>query len=177
MGKINLSMVEPVAPVKSKTIYSCENGEVFINENGKVFFKYLADENPDKLREISEQIESLKKERATAETYEESTFLDYNISKLEKSFEYWKWWWRWWKYFVMLSSKQISDFQDCLQNSREPENIWSALRNSWLSFGNDFWNNNLTKLLTDKQLDYMSVEQATSLAEWKATFPRTREQE
>lgn len=174
MTKINLDTIKSVKPVKSTEIYSCKTWKVFINENWKVFFQYEKAIDENKIKELNSEIEQLERELETVEDFYEEQMTKSKISRLEKRIEFENSTTRFWRYFVMLEWNQVSDFQDCLQNAREPENIWSALFNTWLSFWDS--ENNLDKNLSDKQLDKMTVSEATSWKEErKALFPRTRE--
>jgi hypothetical protein len=178
MSKINLNSLQTVKPVKSTTIYSCKTGQVFINENWKVFFTYEKEPDQNFINELNEQIESLENNLEKLENVFEIEQLKREIARVKRKLEYAWTKTRYGHYFVMLEQKQVLDFQDCLQNAREPENIWSCLFNTWLRFWTENGTNNLWKVLTDNQIDNMTGEQAISWEqETDNRFPRTREEE
>ena len=178
MAKINLNSLQTVKPVKSTCIYQCKTGRVFINENWKVFFQYEKEIDQDFISELNQEIEFRERELETVETVFESDLIKSEISRLKRKLDYAGTTTRYGHYFVMLEPWQVVDFQDCLQNSREPENIWSCLFNTWLRFWNENWTQNLGKQLTDWQLDSMTGEQATSWEKEPDTrYPWTWESE
>lgn len=178
MTKINLSAIKTAKPVNNCIIYACKTGKVFINENWKVFFQYEKPVDDELIKALNDEIGMKEKELETVETVYEDQMIKSELARLKRKLAYVGTTTRNWHYFVILESNQVEDFQDCLQNAREPENIWSALFNTWLRFGNENWNQNLWKILTDNQLDKMTAEQAISREkEVDNRFPRTREEE
>ena len=174
--KINLSRFsKPAKPIQSTCIYKCDTWKVYLNELWKVFFEYEKAENEDLTRTYFETVEQLKIQRLKADDIFEAEQLDNLIAKYENKIEYNKKTTRRGKQFVMLESNQIDDFIDCLLNAKNPDNIWSCLANTWLKFWNDLDSSNLTKFLTDEQLDKLTTAEATSY-NWKDyKYPRTRE--
>lgn len=77
-----------------------------------------------------EIVEQLKKQREKADDLFEAEMLDNTISKYENKIEYNKKTTRRGKQFVMLENSQVADFINCLQNAKNPENIWSCLANT-----------------------------------------------
>ena len=178
MTKINLNSLQTAKPVNSACIYKCKTWQVFINENWKVFFQYEKPIDDELIKELNLEIEMKERELETVETVYEDQLKKSELARLKRKLDYAGTTTRNGHYFVMLEPEQVSDFQNCLQNAREPENIWSSLFNTWLRFWNENWTQNLWKQLTDTQLDNMTAEQAISWEkEIDNRFPRTREEE
>jgi len=176
MTHINLKQFsKPAKPIENTCIYECSTWKVFINEFWKVFFEYQKEEDENKTMTYLEIVEQLKKQREKADDLFEAEMLDNTISKYENKIEYNKKTTRRGKQFVMLENSQVADFINCLQNAKNPENIWSCLANTWLKFWNDTDNDNLTKFLSDEMLDKLTTAEATSYSWKEFKYPRTRE--
>lgn len=167
------SINEFVAPQKKK-IFSCPNGELRINEDKIITFKFEKAENDKLIKKLNEEIESLEKDLETADLYEK-VLIHWNISKLEKRIQKESTGWlKNWRLYCQLDSRnQLDEMKDLIFKA-DTENIWSVLYMIWVEFGTDFGTNNLTKQLSDTQLDTMSIAEATSYTHSRQ-LPRTRE--
>lgn len=166
---------QPQKKVESRILKEFDNGTLFENANWMVYFNYLKSENPEKAREINEQIEYLEWLKFDNVFEEQQNKI--KISQLEKDLERTKERIVFSNYFIQFESeKQIDDFLWVLENAFNQDNIWSSLMATWLRFDNPQYNN-LSRTLTDNQLDNMSVEQAIDYRECDNRFSRTREQD
>ena len=82
------------------------------------------------IKELNLEIEMKERELETVETVYEDQLKKSELARLKRKLDYAGTTTRNGHYFVMLEPEQVSDFQNCLQNAREPENIWSSLFNT-----------------------------------------------
>lgn len=179
MTTFDLNSIQVAKPIERTCIYECKTWKVFFSQKGKITFIY--NKQPDKEKVIGYQMEidSLQQTLWNLDLYEKQS-VEHQIRELERNIEYELREYRFWRYYTYLDSiSQVKEFQELLQDSREPQNIWSCLFNTWLKFGNSKDRNNLTKNLTDSQLDNLTAEEATSIVEggYEKYYPRTREEE
>lgn len=167
------SIGEFQAPQKKK-ILTCQNWELWINEDKVLSFKFEKSENSELIKKLNWEIEELEKQLETADLYEK-VLIHWNISKLEKRIQKESTWWlkNWWLICKLDSWSLLEQVKD-LAMKADTDNIRSVLYMLWVEFWNDFWQNNLWKILTDKQLDNMSMSEATSYSQMR-NLPRNWE--
>lgn len=164
---------QPQLKVKSWILKEFDNWTLYENENGIVYFNYLKSENTEKAIEINEQLEYLKWLCFDNVFEEQQNKL--KISQLEKEFNRTQERLVFSSYFIEFESeKQIDDFLTVLERAFNQDNIRSSLMATWLRFDNPLYNN-LSRNLTDKQIDNMSMEQAIDYRECDNRFTRTRQ--
>lgn len=167
------SISELKAPQK-KLLFKAKNGELRINEEAVLSFKFEKQPNEAMIKKLNQDIEALEKELKVSDLYEK-VLIQWQISKLEKRIEKENHGGlKNWRLICQIDSWSRLDEIKSLILKADTENIWSILYMLGVEFGDDFWDNNLTKILSDKQLDNMSESEATSY-KYSRNLPRTRE--
>lgn len=167
------SISELKAPQK-KLLFKAKNGELWIDEEAVLSFKFDKQINDRLIKKLWEDIEALELDLKHADLYEK-VLIQWRISKLEKRIDKENHGGlKNWRLICKLESRnQLDQVKDLILKA-DHENIWSILYMLWVEFGDEFWENNLTKILTDRQLDDMSESEATSYKHSR-NLPRTRE--
>ena len=167
------SISELKAPQK-KLLFKAKNWELRINEEAVLSFKFEKQVNDKLIKKLGEDIEALEYDLKHADLYEK-VLIQGRISKLEKRIE---------KenhgglkngrLICQLDSRnQLDQVKDLILKA-DNDTIRSILYMLGVEFGDEFWENNLSKILTDRQLDDMSESEATSYKHSR-NLPRTRE--
>lgn len=167
------SISELKAPQK-KLLFKAKNGELRINEEAVLSFKFEKQVNDKLIKKLWEDIEVLESDLKHSDLYEK-VLIQGRISKLEKRIEKENHGGlKNWRLICQLDSWSRLDEIKSLILKADTDNIWSILYMLGVEFGDEFGENNLYKIMTDRQLDDMSESEATSY-KYSRNLPRTRE--
>ena len=156
-----------------RLVFKNKNWKVYCDKDYLITFQAYYEENPQKKNELNTELAELERQLAKENDVEIANDLRAKIKGIEKDIAFYSGWFSWGKFKCRLANRaMLDDFLDCLSEWNDPDNIWSLLGNTWLSFGNKKKSNNLECILSDEELDSMTVSEATSYSEeWKNKFP------
>jgi len=160
-------------PKKKWLVFENKNGKVYCDSDYLITFQAYYEEDPIRKNKLATELGELERQLEKETEIEIANDLRGKIKALEKEIAFYSWGFSRGKYKCRLANKtMLDDFLDCLSEWNDPDNIWSLLWNTWLSFWQKKKSNNLECILSDEELDSMTISEATSYSEeWKNKFP------